>query len=44
MLQVVEVFKALSPLQGQGVRQLLGAGPLRRGTFFTATKFIEVRP
>ena len=42
MLQEVEVFQALSPLQGRGVPHLLGAGPLQGGTYCTATKFIKV--
>ena len=42
MLQEVEAFQALYPLQGRGVPQLLGAGPLQGGTYFTATKYIKV--
>ena len=44
MLQEMQVFHALSPLQGHDVPVLLSAGPLQGGnSFFTAAKFIEVR-
>ena len=38
------VFSALSCLQGKGIPELLGAGPLPhvQATFYTATKFLQV--
>ena len=38
------VFSALSCLQGKGVPDLLGAGPLphAQATYYTATKYLQV--
>lgn len=39
-----QVYEVLSPLQGEGVPQCLGAGPLpAAGQFYVATKFVEVK-
>ncbi|KAK9793441.1 hypothetical protein WJX73_003688 [Symbiochloris irregularis] len=41
MQHELQVFQALTPLQGKGVVQLLGAGRYSETSYFTATKLVE---